>query len=204
MKKRQLRHLHARFASILPRIERHARVFFRWIKCWHSKNDKIQEASALCWKWVQQLHKAGKEWRGFVSRLADYACRAVKSGRKVVGMICAKDVLNEITQAKRGFYVGKLPDYSTESTNPLVEALTDNTRSEVPDQVAFRLDFPVWRARYDDRRRRIMDAMALGHRTIDLANQFRMSQGRVSQLRREFLHDWQKFCGDGESPARGQ
>lgn len=202
MTRRQLRQFHARFAPFLPRIERHAQVFFRWIKCFHTKQDKLQEVRSLCWKWVRQLHRAGKEWRGFVSRLADYACRAVKCGRKVAGMISARDVLNEITQTKRGFYVGKLPDFSTESTNPLAEALTDNTRTEVPDQVAFRLDFPAWRGSYDRCRRRLMDALAMGHRTKDVAEKFRMSEGRVSQLRRDFMQDWEHYCGDPEERAR--
>src|ERR1700733_7767846 len=132
--------LHRHFVSVLPRIVRHARIVFRFVRCWHTKQDKIQEVRSLCWKWVKKLHKAGKAWWQYGSRIADFACRAVKSGRKVSGMISAKDVLNEITQSKRGFYVGKLPDFSTESGNPLAEALSDNMVSPVPDQVAFRLD----------------------------------------------------------------
>lgn len=189
--------LHRRFAAVLPRIVRHAHVVFRHVKCWHTKQDKVQEVRGLCWKWVRALNKVGKAWWEFVSQLASYACRAVKSGRKVVGMISAKDLMNEITQARKGFYVGKLPDFSTESCNPLAEALTDNTVSEVPDQVAFRIDFPAFRATYDQRRRRIMDAMAMGHRTKDIANQFGSSEGRISQLRREFQQDWQRFTSDG-------
>ena len=53
--------LHARFQSVLPRIERHARVFFRWIKCWHTKQDKLQEVRSLAWKWIKRLHQAGKD-----------------------------------------------------------------------------------------------------------------------------------------------
>ncbi len=193
---RSLSRLHSRYNAVLPRIVQHARVYFRWIKCWHTKEDKIQEVRSLCWKWIEQLHKAGKEWWLFVSRLADYACRQVKSGRKVTGMISAKDVMNEITQTRKGFYVGKLPDYSTESTNPLAEALTDNTVSEVPDQVAFRIDFPEYQDTFSDRDRQLMDDMLLGHRTKDLARKHRMSEGRVSQLRRQFHEGWGRFHGE--------
>ncbi len=190
------RKLKARFEAVLPRIVRHARVMFRHVKCWHTKQDKLQEVRSLCWKWVRQLHQRGQQWWLYVSRIADYACRAVKSGRKVAGMLKAKDVLNEITQARKGFYVGKLPDYSTETSNPLAEALADNTRSEVPEQVAFRIDFPRWRSSYDDRRRCIMDALAVGERTKDVAEEFGLSYGRVSQLRRQFMQDWDRFTGD--------
>ena len=40
------------------------------------------------------------------------------------------------------FSISKLPDFSTLSDNPLSDALIDNTRSPVPEQVQFRLDFP--------------------------------------------------------------
>jgi len=38
--------------------------------------------------------------------------------------------------------------------------------------------------------------MTLGERTRDLAQQFRLSPARISQLRREFCADWERFCGD--------
>src|SRR5262249_12612521 len=94
------------------------------------------------------------------------------------------------------FVVGKLPDFSTLSENPLADALAENTVSPVPEQVAFRLDFPAWRATYDRHRRRILDALALGHRTKDVAQSFAMSQGRVSQLRSEYRRDWRRLTGD--------
>ncbi len=187
--------LHSQFLALLPRIVRHAKVTFRHVRCWHTKEDKIQEVRSLCWKWVRWLDKVGKKWWCFVSRLADFACRQVKSGRKVAGMT-VKDVMCEIAQQRHGFYVGKLPDFSTESSNPLSEALIDNTVSPVPEQVAFRLDFPTWRGSYEPRRRRIIDALALGHRTKDVARQFKISEGRVSQLRGEFMTDWQQFTDD--------
>lgn len=185
--------LHRRFTAALPRIVRHAQVVFRHVKCWHTKQDKVQEVRSLCWKWVRALNKVGKAWWEFVSQLASYACRAVKSGRKVTGMISAKDVLNEMTQARKGFYVGKLVEQETLSDNPITDALIDNTQTPVDEQVAFRLDFPAWRGTYDERRQRIMDALALSHRTKDVAAKFKMSEGRVSQLRREFMDDWQRF-----------
>ena len=76
----------------------------------------------------RKLHKRGKAWTQFVSRLADFACRQVRCGRKVAGSTSIKDVMNEVNQARRGYCICKLPDFSTEWTNPLVEALTDNTQ----------------------------------------------------------------------------
>ena len=105
-------------------------------------------------------------------------------------------MLNEITQNKRSFYVAKLPDYSTESTNPLAEASPRTPSARCPIKLLSGSTSPSGAASYDDRRRRIMDALAVGHRTKDVAEKFKMTQGRVSQLRREFQQDWTQFTAD--------
>jgi hypothetical protein len=183
----------ADFSAAQPRITRHARVFFRYVRCRHKKADCISEVVALCWKWWLSLVGVGKNPKAFVSVLASYAARAVKSGRRLCGQLKSKDVLSELAQQRHGFYVGKLPDYSTESCNPLAEALTDNTRSDIPTQVHFRCDFPTWLKTRTQRDRRIIHDMLLNTRTKDLARKHRKSEGRISQLRREYHQDWCQF-----------
>jgi hypothetical protein len=69
----------------------------------------------------------------------------------------------------------------------------------VDEQVAFRLDFPAWLLTLARRDRRLVEGMALGHRTADLARRFRLSAGRVSQMRREFKQDWDRFTAPGDA-----
>jgi hypothetical protein len=38
--------------------------------------------------------------------------------------------------------------------------------------------------------------MALGEKTQDLAEKYRVREGRISQMRRYFEQDWSRFCGD--------
>jgi transposase len=61
--------------------------------------------------------------------------------------------------------------------------------------VQFRVDFPSWRGTLDYRRRRLVDAMMQGHSTSELATRFRVSAGRVAQMRREFHDGYAAFCG---------
>jgi hypothetical protein len=75
------------------------------------------------------------------------------------------------------------------------DALADNARTPVPDQVQFRIDFPRWRGTLG-RRRALMDAMAVGHWTTGLARKYDLSQGKISQVRRELAASWRSFCGD--------
>jgi hypothetical protein len=74
----------------------------------------------------------GKDPAMFPTAFAYLAARAVRSGRRVAGMVKAGDVMNEINQRRRGFVVGKLPDFSTLIGNPLEDALRDNSQSNVP------------------------------------------------------------------------
>jgi len=197
----ELSELPRRFLTIKDRVELHAKIYFRGVKCWNRKADLVAECLGIAWNWFVRLHQQGKDACCFPSVLASYAARAVKSGRKVCGMVKAKDVMNDLTQQKRGFVVGKLPDFSTLDTNPLQEALTDNTVSPVIDQVQFRVDFPSWRRTRSRRDRRIIHDMALGERTMTLAKRHQLSAARVSQLRREFKEDYDRFCDSEPTEA---
>jgi hypothetical protein len=64
----------------------------------------------------------------------------------------------------------------------------------VPDQVCFRLDFPVWRLSRTERDRRVIDDLMMGERTLDVSKKHGLSPGRISQLRRDFQNDWLTFC----------
>jgi hypothetical protein len=188
--------LHALFLLMLPRIEQHAQIHFRHVRCPQQKDEVIAEAVALSWKWVVRLTQRGKEVQSFVSVIASFAVKAVKSGRRLCGQEKAKDVLSPLAQQRRGFTVGKLPDFSSLSSNPLMEALADNTRTPPDEQAVFRIDFPVWLATFSERQRRIIEDLMEGERTLDVSQKYGISAGRISQLRRQFHQDWQIFCGD--------
>ena len=188
---------HAAFcARVLPAVERHARFAFRHLACPDTLEDAVQETIGLSWTWFRRLARRGKDATAFPSALAVYAGRAVKCGRRVCGQERSKDVLSPSAQRRRGFAVLSLPQFSTLNGNPLEEALIDNTVSPVPDQVAFRLDFPVWLCSLSRRNRDIAESMALGHRTKHLSQRFGLSEGRVSQLRRDFCESWRRFHKD--------
>jgi hypothetical protein len=190
-------HLQTTFLThVLPRVETHGRVYFRNVRCPDRKEELLAEMRGLCWKWFITLVRRGKNVLAFVSALANYAARAVNSGRRVCGHERAKDVMSPVAQRLHGFCVGKLPDFSTLDGSPLEEALFDNTVSPVPEQVVFRLDFPAWRLTHSERDRRLIDTLMLGGRTKEVSRLFGLSPGRISQKRRQFLQDWTRFCGE--------
>ncbi len=201
--------LQTSFLSIVPIVERHGQIYFRYLKCRDQKADRIAEMVALCWKWFVRLAEKGKDATQFPTVLASFAARAVRCGRKVAGMNKATDVMNEITQQQHCFLVGSLPSSTCTSYENLYaavdgqrhldafeERLKDNTQTPVPEQVAFRCDFPSWLTTRTERDRRIIEQMAQNERTTTLANRFGVSKGRISQLRREYQDDWQRFTRD--------
>ena len=207
--------LQAAFLSIRSRVITHAGLIFRGVPCADQRAERVAETVALAWDWFLRLAKRGKDPRGYPSVLATYAARSVKSGRRLCGQLKAKDVLSERAQQKHGFRVESMPisvrrDFGTlhgdvggqRGLDVFEERLHDNSQTPVPDQVAFRCDFPAWLKTRCRRDRHLIRAMAHEERTLDLARRFQISPARVSQLRRNYAEDWARFCADpGESEA---
>src|SRR5262249_53777313 len=90
--------LQAQFLAILPRIQTHAQIRFRHLRCPSKREDAVAEVVAVAWKWFLRLDARGKQVGGFVSTLADYAVRHVRSCRGLCGQGKAKDVLSPLAQ----------------------------------------------------------------------------------------------------------
>jgi hypothetical protein len=194
--------LHEGFLAILPRIEVHAGMCFRHLKCTHQKDDALAEVIALAWKWYVRLRNQGKDAAGFASVLAGFAARRVRCGRRLCSKEKSKDVLTRSAQVRHGFTVAPLPLTSRLGDNVFDDALRDNMQTPVPDQVCFRCDFPRWHGTHSERDRRLIDDLVVGERTGDVARKHGLSSGRVAQLRREFHQDWEEFCAGPKEDGR--
>jgi hypothetical protein len=204
-----IEHLQAGFVAVLPRIELHARFYFRQVRCHSSHEEAVAETLALAWRWYLRLAERGKDAGQFVSALATFAARAVCSGRRVCGQEKARDVLSPLARQRHGFAVESLPvapcaphedrysvPHGQRKRDEYEERLHDNTITPPPDQAAFRIDFPAWLCTMTGRERRLIRAMARNERTKDLGRQFQVSAARISQLRREFQASWARFTAD--------
>jgi hypothetical protein len=182
------------FLTMLPRIQSHARFAFRSWKCAHRRADAVVETVGLAWLWYVQLSQRGKDVSGFVTRLANYAAKAVRHGRRVCGQQKADDVLSPLGASRHRFLVEQLIGTA------LSEALVDNTVTPPPKQAAFRIDFPNWLATRSERDRQVAGQLMRGDRTVDVSRAFALTAARVSQLRRELCNDWRRFC-EVDDPA---
>jgi hypothetical protein len=189
------------FLAHLPRFLAHARFAFRRVGCPEARADRVVETLALAWKHFAALARRGRKPERFLTTLTLRCSQAVKAGRRLAGCETGTDVLSPVAQVRHGVSVVRLPDRDRAPDrhplpDELAEAPADNTRSAVPEQAAFRLDFPRWRASLRRRDRRVLDALAGGERTEDAARRSGISPGRVSQLRREFERGWEQFQQD--------
>ena len=109
--------------------------------------------------------------------------------------VASRDVYDEHGRLRHGYqlrHIGSL----RQKQCPWKEQLVDNLRTPVPDQAAFRIDFPEWRCTLSTRDQRIVDDLAAGERTSDVARKFGVSDSRISQMRGQLKKSWEAFVGD--------
>jgi hypothetical protein len=191
----QLAALQARFVELRPQIEKHGRIYFRFVRCKQRLADLIAEMVSLGWKYFVRLVLRGKDPRNFLPMFNRRLAQHVKLGRRITGKEKPNDVLSSRAQVQHGFMVQTLPQYETDSgDNEALDALQDNTRTPPPEQAAFRIDFSAWLRTQTHRKRRIIHELMMGERTLDVANRFGTTPSRISQIRRELHRDWNLFC----------
>ena len=183
--------LHRLFETHLPRVEAHAALALRHVRCPDTRADLTAEVVALAWRTFVRLARRGKKPHQFVTTLALRCSQAVRSGRRLAGAESARDALSRVAAARHGFSVAHLGGEGL--PEGVEEALVGCTRRRVPEQAAFRIDFPAWRACVGRRDRAVLDALASGEGTGEVAAQFHISSARVSQLRRQFRDSWLAF-----------
>lgn len=188
---------HQRFLAMLPAIETHARLVFRHLGP-EARADAVQETIANALVAFVRLVQLEKTDVAYPSALARYAVAQVQDGRRVGNRLNVRDVLSPYAQKQKGIQVERL-DRFDEEEGQWVEAVVEDDRTPVPDQAAFRCDFPAWLGSLTRRNRRIAQALSVGHTTGEVARRFRVSPGRVSQLRREMHQSWQDFHGESNS-----
>jgi hypothetical protein len=180
--------LQSNFLQILPRIETHARIYFRNIACPGKREDKIVETVALAWQWFLRLSEKGKDANQFPMAFAFVVALAVKCGRRLVGQEKANDVMTSATQLRRRFMVGSLPEEPiaktdttrhrcSELTMPgiLKDRLRGNLATPVFDQVVFRLDWPVFFGMLSPKHRSMVEMLSTGHRAHQVASAFELA-----------------------------
>jgi hypothetical protein len=186
---------HQPFLVLLPAISRHAQRALRKLRP-QQREDALCEVLALAFCAYCRLVELGRQEMAYATPLARFAVAHYRQGRQVGSRFTSRDVCSTAAQRRRDFRLLSLQACGSKATSWL-EMLVDTKLTPVSDRVAFRLDFEVWLDRQIRRDRQLAEYLALGHSTLEAAQEFKVSPGRISQLRRALERDWQAFQGEG-------
>jgi hypothetical protein len=176
-----------RFACLLPSITRQARYYFKHLSA-EAAEEVVQETVATAFVAYARLVKLGKEGSTSAGPLARFAVRRTRSGRTIAGSVNVNDVTSQWCQCRRGIRRESLdqPAEHAEWREIVVE-----DRRATPAEIAItRIDFEAWLCSLSHRMREIAEALATGEGTKQVARRFGLTDGRISQLRRELHRSW--------------
>ena len=180
------------FLDLLPVIRRHAQKAFRSQHC-ERRHDLVQEVIAASFVAFSRLLERGLSHLAFPSALARFGIRRTCVGRRVGTPTNQNDVMSPAARRFWGLTVQQSAPLDT--IGGWHESVVEDTQTPVPDQAAFRIDFPDWLSRLDDRDRRIAETLSSGETTSDVAKKFQLSAARISQLRGAFRNSWMTYQG---------
>lgn len=181
------------FMTVLPAVAKHAFIRFRRLPL-EAREEATAEAIASACVSYANLARQKKLARAYVGNIATNAVRAVNGGRHVGGHINSRDVLSPLAQMKKKLRVVTLSPWSA-ADDSWRDLVLESRKISPADQACFNLDFQEWLLTWPPRHRKIITALAAGHRTMAVARSFNVSEARVSQWRRQFEESWRQYQG---------
>ena len=185
---------HANFEAMLPIIETHAKIAFRHLNS-DAREEAVQETVCNACQAYARLVELGKTDVAFPSALARFGVSQTREGRKVGGKLNVQDISSDYCQKRKDLVLGRLDVYDSEE-QAWAEILVEDRHAGPAETAIVRIDFSTWLQLLPRRLRKIATFLSSGETTSAAAKRFRLSQGRISQLRRELLVAWQRFQGD--------
>ena len=189
-----------RFLALLPRIRQQSAMALRGLQA-EARDELAQEIVANAYCAFVKLVRRGKVSMAYATPLAQYAIRQIRYGRCIGSRQNINDVLSP--QARRAYRLTIEPlDQRDQRTGIWNEVLVEDRRAGPAETATARMDLAAWFGTLSKRNRRIAQALAVGEPTSTVAQQFRLSAGRISQLRSGFRRHWERFQGGERSAIR--
>ena len=186
--------------KLAPRISKYARFAFRHVRG-QDREDLIQETIANAMVAFRRLVRRGRESVAHGSVLAKYAIRQIKDGRRVGSKLRINEMLSKYAQKHKGFPAPLRIDFYDPTEEEWTQRVVEDRTAGPADIACTRIDFSDWLDSLKRRDRRVAEFLAKGETTKATAAKFHVSQGRVSQLRRELAESWHRFVGNDPGPA---
>jgi hypothetical protein len=181
----------AQFERLLPLMKYQAAWHFRHLGA-EARQEAVQCTLAHAWHALVYLARRGRLDVMRHSALVRYAVARTRGGRSLGTPVNVNDVMSTWCLQRRKVCIERLDEHA----GGWREIVVADRRTNPADLAAFRIDIAAWLAGLSRRDRRLAETLALGVSTQHAAQQFNLSAGRVSQLRRELYAAWQRFQGE--------
>jgi DNA-binding NarL/FixJ family response regulator len=174
-----------RFIAMLPEIQQKLRLAFCRLDP-EACEDAIEAGVVHSLLAYVRLEEQGRANVATASSLAWYSSRHVKRGRPAGGRMNGKDPLSRYGQISNDIGVELQP-------SNWIDAIVQDKRAPVADQVAAKMDVGAWFATLTRRMKQIAKDLAFGCSTSEVARKHGVTPGRISQLRRSLEESWEAF-----------
>ncbi|MGO8683147.1 MAG: hypothetical protein ACLQUT_00980 [Thermoleophilia bacterium] len=190
---------HPVFLQMLPTIRRCARHAFRNLPP-EAREEAIADVIANSFVAFVRLVERDKIELAYPTVLARYGIAQHKCGRRVGTRLNVKDVSSDYCRVNKSVFVQRL-DRFDDDEGVWKEILLEDRTAGPAEIAACRMDFSGWLKTLSRRDRKLALTLATGEGTGTVSKLFRVSAGRVSQIRRELMDSWRKFVGEEPIPG---
>ena len=185
---------HQNFMAMVPIIERHAKIVFRHLNA-EAREEMVQEVVCNSCRAYARLVELNKTAVAFPGALARFGVAQAKTGRRTGGKLNCRDIMSPYCQRKKNVVVERLDHYDNDEKS-WAEVLVEDKHCGPAETAIVRIDFSTWMQLLPRRLRKIATFLGNGETTTVASKRFRLSQGRISQIRRQLYEAWHQFQGD--------
>lgn len=182
---------HTKFLPMLPAITAHAQRAFGNLSV-HDREEAVQAVVAYAFMAYARLVDLHKSELAYPTPLARFGVKQHRAGRLIGCRVNSRDV-GSTRCGLRGCVVERFDDWK--------EAICDARHATPAEIAALRIDLSDWLQTLSPRDQRLALALARGEQTWSVAEMFRITAGRVSQLRKELYESWRRFTGESVAVA---
>ena len=179
----------AALLAALPFVARRARRCFLYQPLWQ-RDESVVDAMTAAYLIFRGLREQGRTIVTNSKGLANNACRAVRNGKPMGLGSAPSDALDPTARRKGRVCVESL---DVPVSGGWIDLAIETKKFGPAETAPLCLDFSDWFTRQSPRHRRMMNCLAKGDRADEVARRFKVSQGRVSQLRRRWAGNWREF-----------
>jgi hypothetical protein len=180
----------ARFVAILPELRGIIAKHFRSYSNQTDKDDAIAEAVAMSWKKFAALIQRGIDPEALILSIGQRCALNVHRGAKctVVNQKRGRSIIEPLSISHRRKHRFR--------TRQLFDGCI-RTQQRIPDAVAFRIDFAMWRRQWSRRDLAIIDDRLAGYTCLEIARKLGVNQWNVNQRLPRYYQSWKQFALEG-------